>query len=268
MLNDLRRYITDSAKTEEYSVAWYLKEFMERCKDTELVNTLMDSIAGNGYIIRENETNPFEFLIADYHMMDISSIDNVIIKLILSCVTTQFIISDCGQGMLGSFFRYTKRGRRLSGYADECVLAEYLQENWSDLEDEFSCITDNELIEILKTKDADDMTYDYDFYSMVIVVDERELSYLSVFQILDIMGFSEVCPGLFYYGCFGYSGYGEADITLNAEDVENIYDEIALSEKIRNLDGADELNVFNEVEADDYLFMLLRNRSSMREVLF
>ena len=60
---------------------------------------------------------------------------------------------------------------------------------------------------------------------------------------------------------------GEADITLNAEDVEDIYDEIVLSEKVRNLDG-NELSVFNEMEADDYLFMLLRSRSSMREVLF
>lgn len=111
------------------------------------------------------------------------------------------------------------------------------------------------------------MTYDYDFYSAIIVVDEREVSYLSIYQILNTMGFSEVCSGLFYYGCFGCSGYGEADITLNAEDVEDIYDEIALSEKVRNLDG-NELSVFNEMEADDYLFMLLRSRSSMREVLF
>ncbi len=42
-------------------------------------------------------------------------------------------------------------------------------------------------------------------------------------------------------------GHGEADITLNAEDVEDIYDEIALSEKVRNLDG-NELSVFNEIE--------------------
>jgi len=49
--------------------------------------------------------------------------------------------------------------------------------------------------------------------------------------------------------------------------VEDIYDEIVLSEKVRNLDG-NELSVFNEMEADDYLFMLLRSRSSMREVLF
>ena len=267
MLNDLRKYITDSVKMEEYSVAWYLKEFMERCKDNELVNTLMDNITENSYIIRDNEINPFEFLIADYHMTDVFAVDNVIIKLILSCMTTQFIISDCGQGMLNSFFRYTKRGRRLSGYTDEHILADYLQENWPDLEGEFSGITDDELIKILETNNDDDMTYDYDFYSMVIVVDEREVSYLSIYQILNTMGFSEACSGLFYYGCFGCSGYGEADITLNVEDVEDIYDEIALSEKVRNLDG-NELSVFNEMEADDYLLMLLRSRSSMREVLF
>lgn len=267
MLDDLRKYITDTVKIDEYSVAWYFKEFMERCKDNKLVNTLMDNITENSYIIRDNEINPFEFLIADYHMTDVFAVDNVIIKLILSCVTTQFIISDCRQGMLESFFRYTKRGRKLSGYTHERILADYLIENWSDLEDEFSGITDDELIKILKTNDADDMTYDYDFYSMVIVVDEREVSYLSIYQILNTMGFSEVCPGLFYYGGFGCSGYGEADITLNAEDVEDIYDEIALSEKDRNLDG-NELSVFNEMEADDYLFMLLRSRSSMREVLF
>ena len=95
--------------------------------------------------------------------------------------------------MLSSFFRYTKRGRKLSGYTHERILADYLIENWSDLEDEFSGITDDELIKILEANDADDITYDYDFYSMVIVVDEREVSYLSIYQILNTMGFLEVC---------------------------------------------------------------------------
>lgn len=267
MLNDLRRYITDSVKMEEYSVAWYLKEFMERCKDDKLINKLLDGIREGAEEIRINESDPFTFLIADYHMADVFDVSNAILKLILSCVTTQFILSDYSQGVLESFFRYTKRGRKLSGFTGEKILADYLQENWSELEDEFSYITDDELIDAFKTGDCGGMTDDYEFYSMIVVVDERELSDLSVYQVLNTMGFSEVCPGLYYYGCFGYSGYGEADIMLNADDVENIYDEISLSEKVRNLDG-NELSVFNEVEADDYLFMLLRSRSSMREVLF
>lgn len=123
MLNDLRRYITDSVKIDEYSVAWYFKEFMERCKDNELVNTLMDNISENGYIIRDNEINPFEFLIADYHMTDVFAIDNVIIKLILSCMTTQFIISDYGQGMLESFSDIQKEEE---GYRD-IPMKSYLQ---------------------------------------------------------------------------------------------------------------------------------------------
>ena len=121
MLSDLRRYITDSVKIDEYSVAWYFKEFMERCKDNELVNTLMDNISENGYIIRDNEINPFEFLIADYHMTDVFAIDNVIIKLILSCMTTQFMIT--GKACLNHFSDIQKEEE---GYRD-IPMKSYLQ---------------------------------------------------------------------------------------------------------------------------------------------
>lgn len=267
LLNDLRKYITKFVKIEEYGTAWYMKELLERCKDEELTNRIINGVTSNVNEIRDGGHYPFEYLIADYHMEDIFGTNNVILKLILSCFTTQFIIDEADTDIIYNFLKYTKRGRQISGYSEELILAEYIQKSWKELEDEFSGILDNDLIDEFKGNSYD-ISEEYAFCSSIIVTDEREPIYSSVRSILIMIGFAEVCPGLFYYAGFGYYGCEFVDITMSKDALDDICDNIMLQDKVRNLNNVNELVVFDEEDDDDYLFMLMKDKISRKEVLF
>lgn len=269
MLSDLRKYISNDDHIVERSTAWYLKEFMERCKNAELVYKFLNKAKKNATYIIENEINPFEDLIDDYHLFDFIDVEeNIIIKVLLSCVTTDFVVENLGMSTFEAFITLTKRGRNLSGYDGNEVLAEWVKSEWSDLENEFSGVSDELILKALETG-SPDIDEGYEHRSMVITCDENNAEYQTIYMLLAAIGFTEVEPGLFYYACFGCLGYGGIDIVLDKENLFSVHEILEDIKKVRNLkEYSSTLNIFNISMGVSALFNVLGGRSSKREVLF
>lgn len=245
---------------------------MERSGDEELVRLVIDGAVKERNEIIYSEIYVFDHLIGDYHLSDsISTCETqIIINLLLSCFTDQYILEDVSGYLMWLFFSLTKKGRELSGCKEDALLADYVANNWPELEEEFKGI-ENRLIEAYVNENISDIEEDYVFYGMSIVVDENERCYSQIKAILEILNFEEVVPGLFFYGALGYYGYDGCDICLSDYGLTQLFEIIAGLPKLRDLDKYDDaLSVF-DISVDgpnDYLFKSFGKKTSEMEVLF
>ena len=272
LLSDLRKYIIDT-KIINDGPASSFKQLLESSQDDILVDEILNGLVKRRCEIIDNEIYPFCNLINDYHLADTLDMltENIVLQLMLSCLTDQYIIVNRSNNIFEEFLKLTERGRKISGYTSSKILADFIKVNWKDLEYEFNSMSDEEI-----KKAAQDDPYGleivegYDFCSTVIVVDENDKKNDSIDFLLTKLGFSEVVSGLYYYGCYGALGYDGVDISLDYDDVQNICGCIC-SGKYRNVDSFDgAIRAFNEVceGADGYLYLLFKDKSSSREVLF
>lgn len=267
LLKGLRKYITRKRKIEEGSISWYLKFIMERSKNKELINDFIVSTKENVNIVLDNEIYIFNYLINDFHLTDTLSMeqDNFIIRLILSALIDDFIIETDHSGLVNFYLRHTRRGNELIGIKKRDVLTDFVEENWEDLVHEFDSIDDDSFKKDIYFLD------DYIFVSMIVVVDEHGENYDLVKETMELMCFSEIVPGMFFYGSYGYGEFEECDMCLSNDDLLAIVDIISEVPIVQNLDRYDGIiNYYNLVEdcVDKYLYILLRDRSSGLEVLF
>lgn len=280
MLSVLRQYITKNNQIQENSTAFYMKALLERCKNEALVKQILECTTENREQIIDCEVDPFNHLVHDFHFADVmtsfdnkelNSLDeNITINLILGCYLSddEYIIFGTEESILDAFFGYTNRGRRLIDYHEESILANYINKEFTELEDEFCGIDDDELVDYYKNNEYE-LTDDYEFVQIMIILDENGAQYTNVCKILKMLGLSEVTPGLWHYVGFGYCGSYELDLSMSSKDIAST--SILNLPAIRNVDKYNEtLNTYNHVEGyDDYLYILINGiLSSSREVIF
>lgn len=257
-----------------------MKALLERCKNEALVKQILECTAENREQIIDYEIDPFNYLVYDYHLADVMTstehrelnmyCENFMINLILGCFlsTEEYIIFGTEESILDAFFGYTDRGRRLIDYHKESILADFINEEWKDLEDEFCGVDDDELVDCYKNVEYE-LIEDYEFVQIMIILDENSTYYNDISKILNLLELEEVTPGLWYYGCFGYCGGYEYDIGLSSKDIAAT--NILSLPAVRNIDKYNEaLNTYDHVEGyDNYLYILINGiLESSREVLF
>ena len=257
-----------------------MKALLERCKNEALVKQIIECTAENRDQIIDYEIDPFNHLVHDFHYADVMTScnqrelnvcdENITINLILGCYLSEdeYIIFGSEESILDAFFGYTNRGRRLIDYRQESILADYINEYFPELENEFCGIDDDELVNCYKNNEYE-LTDDYEFVQIMIILDENGPYYADVCEILEMLRLTEITPGLWHCVGFGYCGSFDFDLSMSSKDIAstNILDLPA----VRNIDKYNEtLNTYNQVEGyDDYLYILINGiLESSREVIF
>lgn len=278
LLSDLKQYISPPiAELERDTYGWYVKQLCEHCKDQSAVDNLINGLRhakSNGF--QTDEFYLFTGLINDCHAIDALNCDeNAMLKVLIHCFVKDAIIDVNYAPFEYQFVEYTNTGRRLRGLKPN-ALSEHL-EDWKD----FSKITDSdylgkgnflsdkEIMDAFENGELGTMYEDAYMSSCIVVVDESAKEIENLDYLLEILSFSKVTPGLYYYGLIDYSGGSCNEDSLNDLRIKEIM--MMLGDSERKI-YEDDIFIYLNNEINNHKAFELLNKLntciSAREVMF
>lgn len=275
LYTDLRRYISSQEVLKENTYGWYVKQICEYARNESIVKSLLDGFK----TALENDYGPgdyylFDGLFSDFHVYEALDTDEVImLRLIISCFVNDFILEMDYDPMEWQYLAYTKTGREINGVTSN-VLSEYLEIAMTDFShlcnwdgEEF---TKDEIIDGLIDGSITEIFEEVSMVSGILVIDENEEYKAELEEILEMFGFEEVVPGLYYYGCAHYAGSENEFGYISRKEAKEIMDIISLAEKQRDLDDEYFLHLNSDLEYAGALEFIkkLEICTSNREVMF
>ena len=203
----------------------------EYCKDEELVNELLrgfESIEYLGYC--QDDINMFSGMLEDIHVSDaLGTEDSIMLKIMIGCLTDEFILETDNSGYLTQFARYTRLGRQLYGRKQD-ILTEYIEKNWPDfselwayMPDGYRKMTDAEVIE---KWNSEEFWSDFDEINArtgILIVDENMCNIAELEVLIERFAFEEVVPGMYFSGVKYW-----ADSYADIEDYNSIEEEFRM----------------------------------------
>lgn len=232
MYEDLRKYIQiRKQELEQGSYGWVIKEMCEYCKDNELVTDLLRGFEGIEYLgYYQDDINMFRDMLDDIHISDtLGTEDNIMLKIMIGCLTDEFILETDNSGYLTQFARYTRLGRQIYGHKQD-VLSEYIEKYWPDfsqihanMPDGYRKMTDAEVIE---NWNSEEFWSDFDEINArtgILIVDENMQNLDELETLIERFAFEEIVPGMYFSGV-KYYGDSYADI----EDYNSIEEEFRM----------------------------------------
>ncbi len=278
LLSDLKHYISfPKIDLERDTYGWYVKQLCEHCKDQGSVDNLLDGIRharNNGF--QNDEFYLFSGLINDYHARDaLNYNENAMLKVLIHCFSKDAIIEVNDAPFEYQFMEYTNTGRRLRGLKPN-ILSEYL-ESWKEFSEitdgdylgKGNLLSDKEILNAFEDGELGTMYEDAYMSSCIVVVDENDEGIENLDQLLNMLDFSKVSPGLYYYGLIDYSGGLCDEDSLNDLGIKEIM--MMLGNKERKI-YEDDIFVYLNSEVNNYKALELLDRLntciSTREVIF
>lgn len=262
---------------ERDTYGWYVKQLCEHCKDQGSVDNLLDGIRharNNGF--QNDEFYLFSGLINDYHARDaLNYNENAMLKVLIHCFSKDAIIEVNDAPFEYQFMEYTNTGRRLRGLKPN-ILSEYL-ESWKEFSEitdgdylgKGNLLSDKEILNAFEDGELGTMYEDVYMSSCIVVVDENDEGIKNLDQLLNMLDFSEVSPGLYYYGLIDYSGGTYDEDSLNDLEIKEIM--MMLGNKERKI-YEDDIFVYLNNEINNYKALELLDKLniciSTREVMF
>ncbi len=259
LYEDLRKYITQP-QLPKGTQGWYLKQFCEHSRNSELVNELIEGF--RNAIIEEQweyETDIFDMTsFGVYHLRDLFNHNNdrsIILELIMSCFFDKFNLTVNDNAPYAQYLEYSKEAAISRGEEPD-ELAEFLEAEFTDFVSMFRgyISSDREIC----FDDYEEMG----MYSFILKFDEAS-AHGGWEVVLDVIGFVEIKPGMYYFGVIYYFGTFEI-----LSDIEAIISN--LPKKQRSLDCDEVFSEINKKESSiiNYLSRRMRFCASEREVLF
>lgn len=209
MYEDLRKYIQiQKQELKQGSYGWTIKELCEYCKDDELVNELLQGFEGIEYLgYCQEDINVFRGMMDDIHVLDaLGTQDNIMLKIMIGCLTDEFILETDNSGYITQFARYTRLGRQIYGYKPD-ILTKYIEKNWpdfsqiwADMPEGYRKMTDAEVIEAWK---SEEFWSDFDEIGVrtgILIVDENMQNIDELEKLIERFAFEEVVPGMYFSG--------------------------------------------------------------------
>ena len=130
-------------------------------------------------------------------------------------------------------------------------------------------LSDKEILNAFEDGELGTMYEDVYMSSCIVVVDENDEGIKNLDQLLNMLDFSEVSPGLYYYGLIDYSGGTYDEDSLNDLEIKEIM--MMLGNKERKI-YEDDIFVYLNSEVNNYKALELLDRLntciSTREVIF
>lgn len=272
MYEDLRKYIQIQKQELKHGLyGWTIKEMCEYCKDEELVNELLrgfESIEYLGYC--QDDINMFSGMLEDIHVSDaLGTEDSIMLKIMIGCLTDEFILETDNSGYLTQFARYTRLGRQLYGRKQD-ILTEYIEKNWPDfselwayMPDGYRKMTDAEVIE---KWNSEEFWSDFDEINArtgILIVDENMCNIAELEVLIERFAFEEVVPGMYFSGVKYW-----ADSYADIEDYNSIEEEFRMDfldmlqdqKKVRTL----EPDLFIGMNQDDTKNIATKLRENMK----
>lgn len=215
MYEDLRKYIQiRKQELKQGSYGWTIKEMCEYCKDEELVTELFlgfENLECLSYC--QDDMNLFCGMLDDIHISDaLGTENNIMLKIMIGCLTDEFILETDNSGYLTQFARYTRLGRQIYGYNTD-ILAEYIEKNWpdfsqiwEDMPDGYRKMTD---AEVIKEWNSEEFWSDFDEINArtgILIVDENMSNIDELETLIERFAFEEVVPGMYFSGIKYYGG--------------------------------------------------------------
>lgn len=215
MYEDLRKYIQiRKQELEQGSYGWTIKEMCEYCKDEELVTELLlgfENLECLSYY--QDDMNVFCGMLDDIHISDaLGTENNIMLKIMIGCLTDEFILETDNSGYLTQFARYTRLGRQIYGHNTD-ILAEYIEKNWpdfsqiwEDMPDGYRKMTD---AEVIKEWNSEEFWSDFDEINArtgILIVDENMSNIDELETLIERFAFEEVVPGMYFSGIKYYEG--------------------------------------------------------------
>lgn len=210
LYEDLRKYITQP-QLPKGTQGWYLKQFCEYSRNSELINELIEGF--RNAIIEEQweyETDIFDITsVGVYHLQDLFNHDNdrsIILEVIMSCFFDKFELIVNDNAPYAQYLEYSKEAA-ISRDEVPDELAEFLEVEFSDFINMFQGYL---------TSDREICFDDYEetgMHSFILEFDEAS-AHGGWKAVLEDIGFTEIKPGMYYFGVIYYCGTFEviADI--------------------------------------------------------
>lgn len=277
MYTDLKQYIsTQKCELETDTYGWYVKQFCEYSNNTAYVNDLIKALElAFTHEYNMDDINLFDDLIDDYHIQDVLDVsDNIMLKIILSCITDVFILEVDNREYFSQYMEYSKTAQIALGKEPD-FLAEWLEEHFSDFahmaDEDGSILTVERLADEMRTghSELEEINEETYMTSAILVIDENAENIIECEALLDILNFTEVVPGFYYTGTVSYGGCLDNYYSLNSTELEEIMDLLKNMEKQRELDD----EIFCKLNMDRFdkverLAQGIKYCSSHREVMF
>lgn len=232
MYEDLRKYIQiRKQELKQGSYGWTIKEMCEYCKDDELVADLLRGFEGIEYLgYYQDDINMFCGMLDDIHISDaLGTEDNIMLKIMIGCLTDEFILETDNSGCLTQFARYTRLGRQIYGHKQD-VLSEYIEKYWPDfsqihanMPDGYRKMTDAEVIENWNSQEFWSDFDEMNARTGILIVDENMCNIDELETLIERFAFEEIVPGMYFSGV-KYCGDSYADI----EDYNSIEEEFRM----------------------------------------
>ena len=215
MYEDLRKYIQiRKQELKQGSYGWTIKEMCEYCKDEELVTELLlgfENLECLSYC--QDDMNVFCGMLDDIHISDaLGTENNIMLKIMIGCLTDEFILETDNSGYLTQFARYTRLGRQIYGHKPD-VLSEYLEEHWpdfsqiwEDMPDGYRKMTDAEVIKEWNSEEFWSDFAEINARTGILIVDENMSNIDELETLIERFAFEEVVPGMYFSGIKYYEG--------------------------------------------------------------
>ena len=130
-------------------------------------------------------------------------------------------------------------------------------------------LSDKEILNAFEDGELGTMYEDVYMSSCIVVVDENDEGIKNLDQLLNMLDFSEVSPGLYYYGLIDYSGGTYDEDSLNDLEIKEIM--MMLGNKERKI-NEDDIFIYLNNEINNYKALELLDKLniciSTREVMF
>ena len=228
MYEYLRKYIQiQKQELKHGSYGWTIKEMCEYCKDEELVNELLQGFKNIEYLgYCQDDMNMFSGMLDDIHISDaLGTEDSIMLKIMIGCLTDEFILETDNSGYLTQFARYTRLGRQLYGRKQN-ILTEYTEKNWPDfselwayMPDGYRKMTDAEVIE---KWNSEEFWSDFDEINArtgILIVDENMRNIDELEVLIERFAFEEIVPGMYFSGVkYWAESYADIEVYNSIEE--------------------------------------------------